>query len=197
MNYSEFDFTGGPLNNNTDVQQGSFLIAEPFLDGDEFTRSVVLLCEHEDSQGSFGLIVNKATDLKVHEVVDNLHTNQTLYIGGPVEKNTLHFLHTLPNIENSIPLKDGVYWGGSYDQIKLLDVQGELNKDNIRFFMGYSGWGQNQLKNEISQESWIIANINLKKIFSTNSNKMWEAILKKMGGKYRLFSNYPIDPRLN
>ncbi len=197
MNYSEFDFTGGSLNNNRQAQQGNCLIAEPFLEGDEFTRSVVLLCEHQDSRGSFGLVLNKPSELKVNDVVDSLNTQQTLFVGGPVEKNTLHFLHTIPEIENSIPLKDGVFWGGDYEQIKLLDIRGSISSANIRFFMGYSGWGQNQLKSEIQQNSWIITDTNLKQLFETNPEDLWAEILKEMGGKYRLFSNYPIDPRLN
>lgn len=197
MNYSEFDFTSGPLNRNKCVQQGDLLIAEPFLEGEEFTRSVVLLCEHSDENGSFGLILNKQSELNVPEVVESLHTNQPLYIGGPVEKNTLHFLHTFSTIKNSIKLGDTLFWGGDYDQIKLLDLQGDLNPTNIRFFMGYSGWGKNQLKREIKEESWIISTFNLSQIFTTHSNNLWEETLRKMGGKYRMFSNYPTDPQLN
>ncbi len=197
MNYSEFDFTNGPLNNNPHVKQGDFLLAEPFLEDPNFARTVVLVCEHEDATGSFGLVVNRQTEYAVAEVVESLDVPDTLFLGGPVEQNTLHFIHRIEEVENSIALRDGVFWGGNYEQLKHFALQGRLNASNIRFFIGYSGWGSEQLRSEISQQSWIIATANLNHLFTVAPDKLWETTLKQMGGKYRLFSNYPTDPRLN
>ncbi|MFY7788571.1 MAG: YqgE/AlgH family protein, partial [Thermoflexibacteraceae bacterium] len=107
-----------PYNSNLDVTRGHLLISEPFLPDKNFERSVVLVCEHQPTKGSFGLVLNKPTEMTVSDVVEVSSFEQTLYIGGPVEQNTLHFVHTLPEIPNAVPLRDGVFWGGDFNYIK-------------------------------------------------------------------------------
>jgi len=67
----------------------------------------------------------------------------------------------------------------------------------LSIFLGYSGWSEDQLEEEIEQHSWIISEITTLEMFENDPDKMWQNVLKSMGGKYKALSNYPIDPRLN
>ena len=181
------------------LTKGKILISEPYLGDSNFERSVVLLCEHNDS-GAFGFMLNKATSLTINSVMENqLSFEQDLFIGGPVSQDSLFFIirQEKPILNDSVHIKDDLYWGGDFEQLKKLIEQGEIEQQNCRFFLGYSGWSEDQLEEEIEQHSWIISEISTLEIFENDPDKMWQNVLKSMGGKYKALSNYPIDPRLN
>jgi putative transcriptional regulator len=185
------------LQNAIAPSKGCILIAEPFLSDPHFDRAVILLCEHHKHYGSFGFILNRATNVEVGDVVEMSSFSQTLYFGGPVENNTLHFIHKIPTIPNAILLKDGIYWGGDFDYVRSLAITDKLQAENSRFFVGYSGWGYEQLDKEIKDKSWLVLEIDLQIIFATDAQNLWQTILKNMGGKYKVFANYPKNPRFN
>lgn len=181
-----------------DLQKGDLLISEPFLGDPNFERSVVLLCEHS-TQSSFGFVLNQKTEMTLMQVWEETsYCDFPLYIGGPVQKNTLHFIHRLGNqIDNSLEIAKDLYWSGDYEQVATLLNFGKIKENDIRFFLGYSGWSENQLTNEIKQNAWIVSKGDSDFIFDTHSKDFWRGILKKMGGKYKMLANYPIDPSLN
>lgn len=185
------------LNKSDDLHIGDLLLAEPLMDDPNFKRSVVLICEHDKQEGSFGLVLNKPFDIELGAIDDPLLSERKMFMGGPVEQNTLHFVHTIPTVTDAILLKEGLYWGGNYEEIKKLSADGVLNKSNSRFFIGYSGWGEKQLKDELKGNSWIISRINPDFLFTVEPDKLWKSILQLMGGKYKIFSNFPTDPLLN
>lgn len=186
------------LNASNTVAKGNILIAEPFLPDGNFERTVVLLCEHSEQNGSFGLILNKPTSLAVNEAIDMIDIDQKIYIGGPVEQNTLHFIHTFADLKGSIPIKDGIYWGGDIEQLSQYSNLRQLNSTNCRFFVGYSGWAPRQLASEIEQNSWIIYRDSISGLFTWSPDRrMWQSVLKNMGGKYKAYSNFPENPSLN
>lgn len=179
------------------VGKGKLLIAEPFLGDPNFERSVVLLCEHND-QGSFGLVLNQSTNLKLDDVMENVYGDLPLFLGGPVEQNTLHFIHRLGDeIEGAVALGGGIYWSGDFESVKTLINIGKITEKDIRLFVGYSGWSAGQLNDEMKRDSWIVSETNAHFIFDTPAGQFWRAILKQMGGDYKVLSNYPTDPRLN
>jgi len=183
----------------TQVSKGNILIAEPFLGDPNFERSVVLLCEH-NAQGSFGFVLNQISHYTLKDVIDDDETyiDMPLYVGGPVEQNTLHFIHRLGDvIEDSIQISEGLYWGGNYEQLKTLLNIGKVQEKDIRFFVGYSGWAEGQLDQELSEKVWIVSKTEASFIFDTPAKEFWRSILRNMGGKHKMLSNYPIDPRLN
>lgn len=184
------------LNESLELCRGDLLIAEPLLDDPNFSRSVILVCEHQD-EGSFGLVMNKPAVITIEEVSESLLQDNDIFIGGPVEQNTLHIIHRFERVEESTPLRDGLFWGGNYEQLKLMHTQGLLNANNCRLFMGYSGWGKEQLEDELKRNSWVIARPELSILFDVEPENLWREALKAMGEKYRMLSNYPIDPRLN
>lgn len=178
--------------------QGDILLSEPFLPDANFERSVILLCSH-DTTGSFGFVINKPSKVKINQVIESeTQLEDIVYIGGPVQQNTLHFLHTLGDkIEGSFEVKNGVFWGGNFEQLVELINMKQVNNTEYRFFLGYSGWAEGQLEQELKQKSWIVSDRYDKDIFGYKSEDLWKILLKDMGGKFKMISNYPLDPRLN
>jgi putative transcriptional regulator len=177
---------------------GILLIAEPFLKDPHFTRSVALICEH-DQEGTVGFVLNKPFD----ETLDSLMSNfegfpVPVFYGGPVQINTVHFLHQYPKL---IPggqqiLKD-IYWGGDFEIASQLIKNNEIDLAKIRFFIGYSGWSKGQLKDELKEKTWITAKATSNLIFHSSPDKIWKDSLRQLGGDYEMMINYPIDPQLN
>ena len=181
------------------ISNGSLLISEPFLGDPNFERSVVLICEHETTNGSFGLVLNQTSHLQLADVLEeNIYPDVPLFVGGPVQHNTLHYLHRRPDvIDGGIEVMKGVVWGGNFQQVKELLNNGVLSPNDIRCFIGYSGWSSEQLEKEMKKDSWIVAKTTADVIFDTPTENFWRSILKDMGGDFKVMSNYPIDPRLN
>lgn len=184
--------------NDQKPQRGSLLISEPYLPDPNFDRTVVYLCEH-NAEGSFGFVLNKASQVNVEDLLQDVKNfDETVYIGGPVEQNTLHFLHRADYLEGGIEVQKNVFWGGNYEQLLALIDTGSIDRSDFRFFIGYSGWGEGQLELELEENTWIVANnVTAELIFDTDPEDLWRQVLKMMGGRYNLYSNYPIDPRLN
>ncbi|GAB4395344.1 MAG: YqgE/AlgH family protein [Microscillaceae bacterium] len=180
------------------LAKGNFLIAEPFLGDPNFERSVVLLCEH-NAEGSFGFVLNQPSALSLQDVwEESLYVDLPLYVGGPVEQNTLHFIHRRPEvIEGAIPVLDDLFWGGDYEQLRTLLNLGKIAAHEVRFFVGYSGWSAGQLAGEYAQNTWIVSPAKTNLIFEVAAQDFWRQVLRDMGGEHRVLANYPIDPRLN
>ena len=184
--------------NKITPEKGRLLISEPFLPDPNFERTVVLLCEHNE-EGSFGFVLNKPSILKVSEVMEDLAEMENLvYVGGPVQQDTLHFIHRNAALENAVEIVNKIYWGGAFESLMLLVESKQLNAADVRFFLGYSGWGPGQLEAELDQDSWIVCDyLTDQLLFDTGSDVMWRKALENMGGRFSMYSNYPVDPRLN
>lgn len=179
--------------------QGSLLISEPFLQDYFFRRSVVLLAEHND-EGSFGVIINKPVEYAFNEVVSGFpQADLPIFLGGPVQTDRLFYIHTLGSseIEGSLEVMKGLWWGGDINTVRLLLSSGRLNTQNIRFFVGYSGWEPAQLDRELEDESWIIVRKSSRLIMSVDPQKMWNNIVGSLGDQYTLWTRFPVDPALN
>lgn len=177
---------------------GTLLIANPHLDDPNFLRTVIFLCEHSE-EGSFGFVLNRKLDYSVDELVPELADFPLpVFEGGPVELNTLHFLHQFPEmIPGGKEVLEGVYWGGDFD--KLIECINSRSADvkRIRFFLGYSGWSEGQLDAEMSEKTWIVSNASKNFLFGEDETTLWKDVLKALGGEYELIINAPLDPRLN
>jgi putative transcriptional regulator len=121
-----------------------------------------------------------------------------VYAGGPVQLDSLHFLHQYPDlISGGIEVFDGVYWGGNFETLQIHLKNNDISKNKIRFFLGYSGWTEGQLDMELKEDSWITARATRKIIFETNASDAWKESLNVLGGDYKMMANFPIDPQLN
>src|SRR5690606_17121882 len=113
--------------------RGRLLISEPFLPDPNFERTVVLLCEHNED-GSFGFVLNKPSILKVSEVMEDLATlDSVVYVGGPVQQDTLHFIHRNATLENAVEIVTGIQWGGAFENLMLLLETHQIDQKDIRF----------------------------------------------------------------
>lgn len=181
------------------LKKGQLLIAEPSTFGDiSFNRSVVLLADHTET-GSVGFIINKPLKYTINDLVPEIEAKFRIYNGGPVEQDNLYFIHNIPElIPNSIEISNGIYWGGDFDSTRDLINQGKIHKNNIRFFLGYSGWEANQLQNEMESNSWIVStNRYENKIIGKSPTSFWKEKIVELGGDYLLWSNAPENPSLN
>lgn len=177
--------------------QGSLLVADPFLQEQPFKRSVVFLAEHS-SDGSVGFVLNHPTSFTFNNVVEGFPDFPApVYLGGPVESRILHFLHTIPELDGGYHIANDIYWGGNLAQLKTLMQDNTLQSSDIRFFIGYSGWGPQQLAGEIKRKSWIVAPSTPSAVFSTATTSLWAERLQSLGSEYALLVHAPAHPSFN
>lgn len=178
-------------------KQGTILISEPSLKDFYFRQSVVLLAEHNED-GTFGVIINKPVDLRLDEVVNGFPgCGHPVYLGGPVKTDSLFFIHTLPEIDNSMRIMEGLFWGGDIEVVRDLLEGNKLLEEQIRFFLGYSGWQPSQLDREISEKSWVLSHATARELITSPPEDLWASYLKNMGSDYAIWANFPADPALN
>ena len=181
-----------------DPAAGILLISDPFLKDPNFMRNVVFLCEHRE-HGSFGFVLNRKFENTIDELVSELEGFKIpVYYGGPVQMDTIHFLHQYPDeIPGGVEVMKGVYWGGDFDLVIEMIKNNLLDADKIRFFIGYSGWGSGQLDEELNEKSWLTVKAVRKLIFHKQHEEIWKDSLKQLGGEFEMMINFPIDPQLN
>lgn len=184
--------------NKLEPERGRLLISYPLMSDPNFKRTVVLLCDHNQN-GSFGFVVNKFIPVKLSELVQDLPDFKTkIGLGGPVQTSSLYYIHTLGDrLNGSIEIARGLYMGGDYDDLKEMLLRGEVGENELRFFVGYSGWSENQLDNELTENSWIISEAPTKVLMNTNTDKLWQKTLTAMGKEYSFLANMPENPELN
>lgn len=189
--------------NTLEPQKGRLLITEPFMDNDYFQRSVILLCEHNED-GSFGFVLNNYTDIRLSQFENMAETEPycdefRISIGGPVSSKNLYYIHTLGDeLPNSIHVIDNIYAGGDFDVLKEKIAAGLISGNQVRFFLGYSGWIEKQLNGELKQNSWLVSDIHqTSHIMDVNYDSIWKDYMQRQGGKYKVFANFPKDPALN
>jgi len=181
-----------------EINKGSLLIAKPSILNDKsFNRSIIFLAEHNED-GTVGFILNKPSKFMLKDLVFETHSDFRVFIGGPVEQENLYFIHTVPElIPDCMEISPGIFWGGNYEAVKSLLIQGMIKNNEIRFFLGYSGWSINQLETELKENTWAIAENTYTNLLSINDAESWKEKLMEMGGKYKIWANSPENPILN
>lgn len=177
---------------NRKLTPGDVLLSEPFMLDSNFKRSAVLLCEHADD-GSIGFILNKKLEMKIDELIADFPAfDAPVYFGGPVQTDTIHYIHNIGDLlEDSREVSNGVWWGGNFEKLKFL-ISSELVKpENIRFFVGYSGWSESQLQEEMDASSWVIAEMHPNYLFKAKPNELWEKIMSNKGDAYSVIATLP------
>jgi putative transcriptional regulator len=177
---------------------GVLLIADPFLKDPNFIRTVVFLCEH-NAQGSIGFVVNRQYENTLDELLPELEGHKIpVYYGGPVQVDSIHFLHQYPEeIPGGQEVMKGVFWGGDFEAAVDMIKTGAIDMNKVRFFIGYSGWEEEQLNGELTEKTWLTVKANRKLVFHNNHEQIWKDALKHLGGDYEMMVNFPIDPQLN
>lgn len=180
-------------------EKGDLLISEPYLPDPNFERTVILLCEH-DENGSFGFVLNKQANTSLPELIEEVDGfDSEVFVGGPVQQNTLHFLHRQDQkLNGDREIVNEIFWGIDFEGLLSAINLNQVQQQDLKFFIGYSGWSPGQLMEEMEAKSWMV----YKKatpvlVFNPNPQQLWNEVLQNMGGKYRVIANYPTDPRLN
>ena len=179
-------------------QNGNLLISEPFMLDPNFRRSVVLITETGE-EGTIGFILNQKSDFSIKDLLPECGSEFPVFIGGPVAHDTLHFIHSCYDKLNSgVEIAEGIYWGGNFETLRILLDLGQIHSNEIKFFAGYSGWGEGQLDSELKQNSWLVADkFHPDVIFVEDEENLWREAVIGLGPKYAHIVNFPENPQWN
>ncbi len=182
------------------VAKGNFLVATPHLKDPNFRQTVVLICEH-GSGGSLGLVINRRSEQHIVDVLPEatgLHQKAGfVYVGGPVQKESLLILHRVGNeVPDSRTIFDGVCLGGDIQALEETSARDE-EEDLVRVYMGYAGWAPGQLHFELTTGSWLVLPADMKTVFARDPLRVWPGIIRAQGEEYALYATMPPDPSLN
>ena len=167
------------------------LLAMPQVHDPCFHRSVVLLVRHEQ-EGSLGFIVNRPTELKIGEILEDLEVdwvgdeNSPAYFGGPVnpELGTLVYLERELEDEE-LPVNP--------QTVGDLEELSQLPPGSFRLFLGYAGWGEGQLEQELLRNDWLIAPVQRQLIFTDSPDSVWRNAFESVGVNPDLLASYNHD----
>lgn len=176
---------------------GRILVSVPYFNDSFFNRSVVLLTDYDPQQRQCaGLIINHQLDYSVEQVVDGLHVQDPLYLGGPVQPSALFLLHNFESCTASSRIVPHVYVG--YDKVLLALIETRaIPGMRYKFAMGYVGWAPGQLEDELGNNMWVVANPTPELVFDTPSDKIWEKAVTILGDDYRHWLKIPKFVNLN
>jgi putative transcriptional regulator len=178
---------------------GRLLISEPFMRDPGFMRSVIILTEYS-AEGAAGMVLNHQSEYVLGDVLPEVsYAEIPVYIGGPVGNDNLHFIHHCPDkIPGGIEVCEGVFWGGDFEIVKDLIAEYQLKEDEIKFFIGYSGWSAGQLDDELKEGSWIVSDkCSPEILFNNDEQDLWRRVIISLGQRYAHIANFPQDFTLN
>lgn len=180
------------------IKAGDILIAKPFLQDGHFKRSVIYVCEY-NTEGSLGFVINKSQGVLLRDIFPHLKNgNFPLFEGGPVSPNQLFYTHTLgPKLTDSQHVIGNVYWGGNFFELSEMIEKGEVSPNQIRFYVGYSGWNPDQLSDEIEREMWFTKSSDYPALMNSQPEELWGEELVKINPGYKAFTDFSFDPSLN
>jgi len=177
--------------------KGKILISAPDISGDIFSRSVVLVIEHNE-QGAFGLILNKKNSQMSDKFKDFFDFKIEVYDGGPVENDKIFFIVRGKKVtETFTEITPEFYLTEEVENIISAVLSGELTIDNVKIFSGYSGWSPLQLDDEVLKKVWTVVDVYNLDYTLPNDQTLWKSIMQNLGGEYLLWANSPEDISLN
>jgi putative transcriptional regulator len=162
------------------LQPGTILISNPALEDSNFDKVVICICEY-NTKGAMGFVINHPFTSNLNELVEFKNSKAfPLYEGGPVENDSLYFIHRRPDIiEGSISIADGIYLGGDFKQaVSHINTAAHPDED-IKLFIGYCGWNPDQLEEEITEGSWIITDAQMSIVLKNSVKQIWDALNAK------------------
>lgn len=164
-----------------------FMIAMPGLLDPGFTRTVTIICEHND-QGALGLVINRPSELNVGELLDQMDlateneslAAQPVMQGGPVSRDRGFVLHEeIGPWESTLSVSPELQLTTSRDILEAMaDGKGP---DRAIMAVGYAGWSAGQLESEMSANSWLSADYSADILFSTPVDRRWSAAAGLLG----------------
>ncbi len=162
----------------------ALLLSMPQLEDPNFSRSVVLLCQHS-AEGAWGLVLNRPTGQRAAEVVQLDpplvgDSGLDIWVGGPVEPSRgCILLGDDPKDPDAVELAAGLFLSGSPRLLRRLLEHAPPRR--TRLMMGYAGWGPGQLEAELTQSAWLIGDLDLDLVFDIDAAVMWETAIRRLG----------------
>ena len=161
----------------------TFLVAMPQLQDPNFSRTVVLLCEHAE-EGAMGLVINRSTETLASQIVQlepppEQESGLEVWIGGPVDP-ARGWLLLSEDLGDGIELCPGLYLSASRELLRQVMGASGLSK-RCRFLVGYAGWGPKQLDRELADSAWLTVPVDSALLFDTPSEAMWEVAIRRLG----------------
>jgi putative transcriptional regulator len=164
----------------------SLLVAMPQLLDPNFKRTVVLLIHH-DAEGTFGVVLNRPTELTASDLCSTLEIGwrgvpeKEIGWGGPVQPQTGWMLFAEESGLDAPDVKlvaDGIGFAGSLDVLRRLAAD---PPDALSLLLGYAGWGPGQLESELAEGAWLVAPVSRDVLFDVDSAEMWEHVVRSLG----------------
>ncbi|MDQ0782974.1 YqgE/AlgH family protein [Chryseobacterium sp. W4I1] len=177
--------------------KGKILISTPDISGDIFSRSVVLIIEHNES-GAFGLILNKKNGQMSSKFKNFFDFKIEVYDGGPVENDKVFFIVKEKKVtEVFSEINKDFYLTEDIESIISAVLNKELDINDVKIFSGYSGWSAEQLDDEVHRKLWTVVDVYNLDYTLPNDQTLWKSIMQNLGGEYLLWANSPEDISLN
>ncbi len=177
------------------VLSGNLLLAAPQLLEPTFRRTVLLITNHSQDEGALGYVLNRPLHKQVEELLPNCPFAELaevpVFVGGPVSQEHLTF--------------SSLSWDGF---TQTLNYQTHLSTQDaararkegfcVRAFVGYSGWSDGQLENEIQEHAWVCARPHEVVMDLARLNQeLWGDLIREVSPEHRLAADMPDDPSLN
>lgn len=172
----------------TDLEVPILLIAMPQVADESFHKAVVLLLHHSD-EGSFGLIVNRPTDMPMSEILDGMDIpwggpgEACAYFGGPVQPQLGTVLFGAAD-DRASDVEAGTELGPDLQVTRHIHDLGHLAgapPERFRLYLGYAGWGEGQLLAEILRNDWLTAAVDPDLLFTDDASDIWERAMQSVG----------------
>jgi len=182
------------------VRKGQLLIATPSLQEPTFARTVIAVLEHDDENGTVGVVLNRPMQVTVAEVVDSVvelvTSPPTLFDGGPVAPTTAIALGRVA--AGAEP--DG--WTYVVPPLVTVDLDHDpsllaVSVRDLRVFVGYAGWSAGQLLGEIEEGAWYVVDGLPSDPFVDDPEVLWSAVLRRQGWPLSAVAVCPLDPSMN
>jgi len=164
--------------------QHHFLVASPWLADPRFHGGVIYICEHSD-EGALGLMINQPLEIHLGEILEQLDMHGSeldlpVYSGGPVQPERGFVLHNPGTTwQNTAQVDEQVLLTTSRDI--LAGIGRGDGPDEFLVALGYSGWGEGQLEEELGSNSWLTCPASTDILFRTPPRDRYQAVLKLIG----------------
>lgn len=179
------------------------MVSSPLIEDPNFKRTAVLILDQDENGGYIGLIMNRELNLNLKEVchMPGRNADINLQAGGPVDLQRIFWIHTLGDkIQGGLEVLPGLSVGGNYDDlISLFMNPGEDLHSKIRLYLGYSGWGKDQLEHEINSGVWgvIPSLLDPTMLLNLDGDELWQQLCMQLGKDYEHWCLIPSDISMN